>query len=383
MPLARPSLAEQIANVGGDIETELPDANPQLPIGVLPALAVALGGEGNELYAFFAKMFSNWFPQTAMGIYLDYLGGKKGVWRKPAAPASGVNALQVSGNAGADVPAGTILTRADGTAFITGSDVAIAGGGTAVVTLTAQVPGTGGNTAGGTAMTLTNPLPNVSSAAVLIGALAGGAAVETDTAYRGRVLARWAKPPQGGAVNDYVAWVLQGFPPATRAWVVNPGVKQLFIYVVEDLNPAGIIPSVGDIATMQALIGVFGQTLPNKPRPLMADPILVAPTPLYLDMTIALTPNTGLTQAAAAANLALVIAVDATPQGSASLIAAAGITNIFPLKNLQDAIDNSAGVVNRVISAVSINGNPVAANTDIPVATGQLLLVRNLTFVAP
>lgn len=379
MPLSRPSLPEQIDAIGGDIETNLPGANPQLPIGVLPALAVALGGEANELYGFLERMLLQWFPQTATGLYLDYLGGKKNVWRKPAAPASGLGALQLAGNANAPVPAGTRVSRADGAVFLTGADVEIGGGGTATVTLTASVPGPGGNTASGTAMTLVNPIAGVQSAGVLVAALAGGTDVEKDTPYRGRVLARWARPPQGGAVDDYVGWVLQLFPPATRAWVVNPGVKSVYIYFVEDNNPAGVIPSGGDVATVQQLIGVFGSTLPGKPRPLMADPIVVAPTPLPLDLTIALTPSTPATQGAVAAALAALIAVDAIPGGSASA-KAQGLSGVFLISHIQDAIDNAAGVVDRVISAVSAGGVPVAANADVPVGTGQLLQLRNLVW---
>lgn len=116
------------------------------------------------------------------------------------------------------IPAGTLLSRADGVEYTTDAEAVIVGS-VAEVAVTAVAGGQAGNAAGGIRLTFSSPVAGVNATAtVTAGGLTGGADIESDTSLRARLRRRVQHPPHGGAQYDYEAWALE-VPGVTRVWV--------------------------------------------------------------------------------------------------------------------------------------------------------------------
>src|SRR5690606_22139525 len=63
-----------------------------------------------------------------------------------------------------------------------------------------------GNLEPGDVVQFANPLPNVARNATVVSVTTQGANAETEGAYRGRIIRRFQRRPQGGAYADYQAW---------------------------------------------------------------------------------------------------------------------------------------------------------------------------------
>jgi uncharacterized phage protein gp47/JayE len=172
-----------------------------------------------------------------------------------------------TGTTGTDIPAGSIISRTDGVQYSTNLDWQI--GNSASLTFTAVVPGVNGNSVTGIALTLSSPIVGVTSPGVGTSAITGGANQETDDSLRGRMLAVYAAPPQGGAAHDYVNWALS-VPGVSRAWVLSqtttPGSVLIFIMLdqAESATNGFAVGSTG------------GATLETRTAPATGDQLAVA-----------------------------------------------------------------------------------------------------------
>lgn len=152
-------------------------------------------------------------PFTATGLMLDAWGSLKSITRKPAAYASGY--LTFTGTGTSVIPAGTIVTRPDGTQFTTNTATNI----NESVGITASVSGSQSNTPAGTVMTLGAAFSGVNGQATLQNAITNGSEMESDSALRDRVIEAFQQTPSGGTVQDHEKWALAA--GANYAWT-NP-----------------------------------------------------------------------------------------------------------------------------------------------------------------
>ena len=185
----------------------------------LRALGYAQAGLAYQQYGYIDWVARQSVPFTATEEHLEAWGALVSVLRLPAATASGP--VRLSGTAGAVAPAGVLLRRGDGTTYVTTAGATLDGTGAAVVPAVAVQPGAAGNADPGIGMALATAVLGVQGA-LAAGPLAGGADQDGDAAFRSRVMRQWAKPPQGGAADDYVTWAL-AVPGVTRAWVLPRG----------------------------------------------------------------------------------------------------------------------------------------------------------------
>lgn len=150
---------------------------------------------------FFDKMR---LPDTATGEFLRRWGKIYKFDPIAASPSVGLNALQVSGTAGAAVPVNQALSHADGTHYQVTSTGAVVGvGGTVVVSVIATSTGIATNKNAGDTLTFDTAPAGVQAAALLVADLVDGTDIEADTHYQPRLGSRIADPPQGGAIADY------------------------------------------------------------------------------------------------------------------------------------------------------------------------------------
>lgn len=355
-----PSLASLIDGVAGDIETAIPGADARLPRSALAGIGYAKGGVSKQQYFSIYWVYKQLFPQTADWDALLMLGQLKGKTPKLASAAS--LTLNVTGNNGVQPTAGLIVKRSDGARFAIAGAATIAGG-VASVTATALVPGSAGNTPVNTTLTFEAPIANVNSNATAGAVVTTGFDAETIDAFRGRVIEAWQNPPQGGDLNDFVQWA-KDVAGVTRAWSFKNwmGTGSVGVLFVEDDNPAGIIPSGGDVAAVQAYIETV--------CPVIGELFVVAPTALNLNPTIHIVPDNAANRAAVTANLKALIAAEAIPGGSTSA------SGLFYLSHIQEAVDTAAGIVDNVISLLV-----GVAPANITVGAGQLVQLGNITWV--
>lgn len=233
MPFSRPTLSALTSQVAQDIASQIPGADPLLRFSNLGITGKVLARLANLHYGYLDWIARQAVPYTATEEFLEGWAGLVGITRKPATPASG--SASFTGTAGSVIPAGTGITRGDGAAYTTQADATVGGGGTATVSILADVAGVTGNADAGTALTLASAVAGVQAVGSAATALAGGADVEADDDLRDRMLERYQEPPQGGAATDYVEWAKE-VPGVSRAWCLPEGfgAGTVVVYVMLD-----------------------------------------------------------------------------------------------------------------------------------------------------
>lgn len=306
MPFTRPTLAELIDRIQKDLETRMPFSGPVLRVSVVYVFARVQAGAIHGLYGFLSYIAQQLFADTAATTYLERKASEFGITRLAATPATGT--ATATGTNGVVIPSGTVLRRSDGTAYVTGTDVTIAGG-TATLALTALVAGAVGNADSGTVLALGSPIAGVvSNATVTSDGLVGGADQETDAGLRTRYLARVQAAPQGGSSADYVTWAMS-VDGVTRAWVfpqeLGPGTVTVRFVRDNDGTGTAIIPDSGEVAAVQAVV--------NALRPVTATPTVAAPIADAVNFTMHLANDTADAHAAVIAELTDLIARRGAP----------------------------------------------------------------------
>jgi uncharacterized phage protein gp47/JayE len=353
MPFARPTLGALIRDAQASIAARLPGSDPLLRVSNLNILARLFAGVGHLMFGYLDWIVKQVLPDTAETEFLDRWAAIFGLSRQPAAYAGGT--VTLTGINGATLPAGAVLTRADGAAYVTQAAATIASG-VASVAVLARAAGAAGNADAGASLALASAVAGiVGVASVAAPGFIGGADLETDTAYRARLLARIQNPPMGGSAADYLAWALAQ-PGVTRAWVYTlaRGAGTVDVtFVMDGRLPGSIIPGSGDVAAVQVALDAL--------RPVTADLLVWSPTGVPLNVTISgLANNTAAVQAAIRQELAAQILLDGAPHGS------------IYRSRLDEAVSRASGELHHVITL------PVG---DVTAAAGAIYVPGTVTFV--
>ncbi|ABE45632.1 baseplate J/gp47 family protein [Polaromonas sp. JS666] len=351
MAFTRPSLLQIIERNIADIETRLPGTDARLRRSNLNVIARMLAGAVHGLYGVLDYLSRQVIIDTADAEYLSRWASIWGVNRKAAARAIGP--VTFTGLTGSTVPAGTVLSRADGAEFTVDADATLVAG-TATGQLTASVAGAAGNTAAVSALTFVTPVAGVNTGAVVAaGGLVNGSDTEDDASLRERLLARIQETPQGGADFDYVNWA-KAVAGVTDAWCypqeLGPGSVTVRFMRYDDTVTG--IPDAAEVAAVQAYI--------DARRPVTAAVTVVAPVAVPLNFTITLTPNTLLVKNAVQAELTDLIRREAVPGGT------------LLLSHIREAISLAAGETNYVMTV------PAA---DVVLTTGQITTFGAITWL--
>lgn len=343
MAFLRPTLTEIIDRVLADLSRFVGVTGAVLRRSVLGILGRALAGASHELHGRLDYIARQVIIDTADGDVLRRWANVWDVQPKAAEFASG--RVTLTGSNGSVIPAGTVLQRQDGALYETTADAVIVIA-TATASVVAQEAGAAGNVAAGVALTLSQPVAGIQSAAtVAAGGISGGSDAETDDELRARLLARIQEPPHGGAARDYVAWALE-VPGVTRAWVypqeMGPGT--VTVRFVRDNDP-DLIPDSGEVATVYAYI--------EDLRPVTAELFVVPPIAAPLDFEIQLNPDTVAVRAAVQAELTDLLRREAEPGGTVLI------------SRVREAVSTAAGESDNVV--VSPAANVVRAPGEITV----------------
>ena len=211
MPFQRPSLATLNRRAATDIDGELSGTEPRLRRSLLGALARALAGAVDGLYAYGGWIAKQIFATSADEAQLLVQAAEWGIGRIAAKKASGT--LTTTGVAGTAIPIDTLWQSAAGQQYRSTAAASVG-----AVPVEAVTAGSAGNAADGAKVSLLSPIAGVVSTAVAAAGLTGGADIESIEALRARLLYRKRNPPRGGAKGDYILWADAARVGAHRVW---------------------------------------------------------------------------------------------------------------------------------------------------------------------
>lgn len=319
MSFSRPTLNDLVNRTLNDLLSRL-NQDDVLRRADSEVYARVLAAAAHSLYGFVDWASKQFLVLTCDGETLERHGDELGVPRKAAAASTG--SLTFTTLVGSVIPIGTLVQAFDGVEYATLAEVTAVGTST-LANLQAVVPAAAGNRDAGQSVNLVSPITGVQPVA-LAGALSGGADIETDDAYRTRLLARKRQPPHGGAEFDYVTWALE-VSGVTRAWAyaeeLGPGT--VTVRFVRDNDTGSILPDSPECAIVQAYI--------DARRPITADVTVLAPVGDVLNFTIDLTLDTADIRATVEQELRDLLLREAEPGGT------------IPLSHFRQSISNAQG----------------------------------------
>ncbi len=282
------------------------DATLQQAFVWVCAKVVALLSREYELRL--AWIYAQLFTRTTTDLaILRMQGADYGIYLKGAAAASGL--ITGTGLAAITYPAGVRLLSG-GLSYVTTAPFTAAGDGSYSASVRAEAAGATGNRDPDAVMTLADPslYPTLGQqASVGAGGLGGGADVEDIESLKSRILARKARPPQGGALPDYERFVLD-VPGVVQAWAYQfaGGIGSIAVFFLFAGRTDGI-PTPADVAAVQAAIDARRMIRVD-------DTVATAPLPQALNITISgLATDTDEVRAAIEDNLRTMLLVRTRP----------------------------------------------------------------------
>ncbi|EGJ49058.1 baseplate J/gp47 family protein [Desulfocurvibacter africanus] len=335
MPFDRPDLKTLRDRARADFE-RLTGAVP-VRRSLAAVIADMHAGGTHGLYGYLDWLAKQIIPDTAETEFMERHASIWGIARKPATRAAGLAIF--TGTDGSVIPSGTLLQRSDNAQYSTAEEGWIVSGQAAVL-VQAQALGTAGNAAQGVKFSLVSPVAGVQSqATVAAGGLTGGADSESDNALRARLLARLRRTPQGGAEHDYEAWAL-AVPGVTRCWVSprEMGAGTVSVRIMMDEAYLDGIPQPADLQAVQDYI--------ESLRPVTADVYVLAPSPLPVDISVRVVPDTPQVRAAVQTELADLFRREGVPGGE------------ILLSHIREAISLAVGERDHVLLAPASHITP-------------------------
>ncbi|ACC71049.1 baseplate J/gp47 family protein [Paraburkholderia phymatum] len=366
MPFSRPTLTDLQTQVASDIASSVPGSDPLLRFSNLRITGRVQAGLAHLHYGYIDWISKQAVPWTSTDEYLAGWGALKNTYLKEATLATG--SVTFPGSSGT-ILAGTQVVRGDGFIYTTNADATVSGS-SVTVAVTASTPGAAGNCDAGTALTLGTAVTGIQSGGTAAAAFTGGADVETQDAFYGRVMSAFQTSPQGGAKGDYATWALQ-VAGVTRAWVAPNGfgAGTVVVYVMLDSAESahnGFPQGTNGVAageTRAAAATGDQLTVANylySLQPVTALVYVCAPTPNTVNFTLTGTTSwSTTTKNAVSAAIAGVLLSNGAPGGT---------VNMSDIESAIAAVSGTAGFV-----ITSPTGN-------ITSATGALPVLGTMTF---
>ena len=318
MPFVRPTISTLISRISDDLNTWLPGEDSRIRRSMLWAMARMVAGAVHPIYGFVEWLGDQIFADTAEAAYLHRIAALFGLTPGAAVQSTSTNA-QWLGTNGTVLPAGAVFSRADGVQYTVDAPGGTVAGGAVNVACTAVLAGVAGNADALTIVSLDVPIAGLNTDGVFVVAASAGTDDEDDESLLDRLLDRLRTPPQGGAVADYVAWVKAALPGlAESVWpqylsaypaVPEGDVDVYFSMLWDGSDPASVIPSAGNVTTVQAYLEAV---IPVTVNVLTA----IAPSADVIPLTIALTSDTAAARAAVTAQINDLFQRRAAPGGS-------------------------------------------------------------------
>lgn len=397
--MTTPTTAQLSANIVASISAAISQTVPLLPKSFVAVLAKALAAVLVILYKRADFIGLQWFVATASSRPTTFngqtitplieIGRQIGVGDPTVATqAEFVATISVQVQTGS-LPPGTQIIGANGVTYLLIGSVSL-NAPTVSGTFRAASDQSGGDGAGAignlpvsSVLSFANPLPNVAREVVIASINVVGADAENlDIDYRRRVLDRWQKRPQGGALADYEQWAetvpgIINVYPYTGA---DPGEVDVYCEatVASSGDPDGI-PTAPQLAAVLAAINYDENGLASR-RPANALVNALPITRTHFDIEV-----TGLADVADEAQ----VEADIVAAVEAYFLAASPFTNGLTIPPRRDRLTRSAiiGVIEDIVTAANgtfttatfeeVGGSPVETYT---LGRGEKALAESVTF---
>lgn len=224
------------------------------------------------VYAQFRVMEGIFFLTDCTGVYVDKRGNEYGITRKEGTKANG--AATFYGEAGAEVPAGSLCGTRQGLLFETAAAGNIGTEGSVMLPILAKEIGDQYNVLAGTINTIPIELQGITSVANGENIL-GGAGRETDDEMVERILFRLRTPATSGNANHYKMWAME-----------IDGVGDAKVFPLD--NGAGTVTVMpitsGKRSPDQGILTAVAANIEAK-RPIGATVTVIAPTEVIVNVT--------------------------------------------------------------------------------------------------
>lgn len=199
------------AEIQARMMSNLPDDIDGMPGGFAWDFTMPTALEKAEVIQFFlVRVLMLMFPDWAWGDWLDLHGKQKGVYRKPAARATG--SVTITGTEGVVLAAGFVVCTpatdsSPSVLFTLDEQVTIPNSGSVTVGVTAVEPGTVSNVTAGMISVMAQPITGITSI-TNAAAITGGTEIESDEDYRERIEAAYALNEVSyiGNDTDLIRW---------------------------------------------------------------------------------------------------------------------------------------------------------------------------------
>lgn len=350
MAWLRPSPKEILQRIQSIMDVDLPNGDSRIRRSSEGVFASVIAMATHEVLSFIAYIAKQILVSTADEEHIGRHARELNVPRKAANASTGP--IRFTGANGTVVPAGRIVKRSDDQEYIVAGDITIAGG-VGDGEVTALTLGAAGNVAAGAKLSLTSPVPGANSDGIVQApGLTGGADIEDLEAWRARIIERKQRPPHGGAYYDYEFWAKE-VPGVTRAWAYpnQYGLGTVGLAFVMDNKAGSIIPSPTEVEAVEVHIAAA--------RPVTAEVHVLAPTPVAVDFTINISPNTVAVQNAIRAELADLFTRESIPGGK------------LYISRVREAISSAAGEFDHVL---------ISPDENIERTFGQMSTLGAITF---
>lgn len=319
-----------------------------------------------------SEMVAAMFPAYSWGTYLDEHGLTVGLVRKDAVAAVGT--VTFTGTAGQFIGTGAEVQTPQPdpdsapVVYATTAPATVGGGGTVDVPVVAVVPGTAGNVAAASATVVASPLQSIASV-TNAAAITGGADVESDEAFRDRILLAYQGALGSGTVADYLGWAL-AYPGVGNA-KVDPlwnGAGTVRVIVTDAQNrpvPGAIVTGLQNLLDPVAAQG-------RGLAPIGATVTVATPTTVVANIAAVITPRTGYSLDGAGGTIAM--RADLAAAVTAYVNALAAGENVV-VAHLIAALFQVGGVLDVPAATVTING----VNANLTVASTQIAILGTVT----
>jgi uncharacterized phage protein gp47/JayE len=285
----------------------------------------------------------NAFVQDATDTHLEDLVAEKGLTRKAAVKATGTMRFSRSTADTIDrpIPAGTIVTtypdvNGNTIDFQTTVDGVLTAGQLSVdIPAEAVTAGNSGNVASDKVTEPQGEYPSGIESITNSAAFTGGVDQELDDPLRDRYFLAAQNPDNGGTPTDYENWSLSiAGVESAKSLPLNRGNNTIDILITAN----GGVPSDALVADVQSYI--------DGKHPTGADPLVIKPTAVAVDVTATITTADGYALVDIQANI---------EQKITDYLKTVSIGGIVRVKGIGNAIYDTEGVADYSISAPSAN----------------------------
>lgn len=348
-----PTIDELAKRIRKSFNAELPNSDAFLYPNFLYVASKVMAIMSHSIYRFCQKIYRQVHVTTCNASELELHGAELGISKNPATFTKGQ--IRIISNAGQSITQGEIFIRSDGLRYT--ADQAFTTTGDDLIDVTAENTGSSYNTVADTPLSLAVTNNDITQIEVSSDGLGGGTDIETDEAYRKRLLENKRSFKIFGTRSFIRDILKQEVPGVTRVFFDKIIKGKYDVYFMMDDTYNNGIPLNADIQNVQNVLDSDDYAHQGM------DVTAKAPTLQSLDVVVTLLHTASPEQLE---NIKKEITDVIVEEGSLSTTSA---PFIFAKENIDLAVGRGLG---------DANYNVITPNTNVSVNSGSILAVGTI-----